>query len=86
MTDRTPMPVEELIDAAVNDGSDYHDGFDAYLSHKFDSETGILTLTFKREDEEQAEDVIPDAEPFDPDHGNAEYRFQLIPNPKENEA
>ncbi len=77
MSDRTPIPVEDLVDAAINDGSDYHDGFDAYLSHEFDSETGVLTLTFKRDDE-IGDDDNPDAEPFDPDHGDAVYRFQLI--------
>lgn len=66
MTDRPPIPVEALIDAAINDGSDYHDGMDAYLSHEFDGE--VLTLKFERATDQ----------PNDPDHGNAEHRFRLL--------
>jgi hypothetical protein len=82
VTDRTPIPVEELISTAIDDGSDYHDGFDGYLSHTFDTETGVLEVKFERTKSDAADPFGP----FDPDHGDANYRFKLLGDGEETAA
>lgn len=70
MSERTPIPVHELVDSAVDDGSTYHDGLDAYLSSSFDRETGVLTIGFNRASEEE--------NGYGDDWGDATYQFKLV--------
>lgn len=68
-TTRTPIPAHELIDSINLSACDYHDGSDGNRGLRYNPTTGILTVTFER-----ASDQLSD-----PDHGDAEYRFQLLP-------
>lgn len=64
---RPPIPVARLVEQVCDDGSDYDDGIMGCCSGRF--EGGILTLTFQRDNEADAD--------ADDDWAGATYRFKL---------
>lgn len=64
------IPVEELLSNLCDDGADFNDCIMGYTSYKFDPATGVLTVSFNREETEEAGP--------DDDYSSAEYKFTLI--------
>lgn len=76
MSDLTPMPIELLVEHAIKDG--YDDGVGGSCGGVFDVETGVLTLTYER-DEEMPELDEEGEDDEDYNHSTTVRRFQLIP-------
>ena len=84
MTDYPPVDVSKLVDHVIGDSSsDYDDGLGGYSTGTFDASTGVLTLKYERDEELQDAALN---EKYGYVYESAEYRFQLIPTTKENEA
>lgn len=74
--ERAPMPLDVLARQVFEDSSsDYNDGVGGWTTAVFNSATGVLTISYKRDDE-----MDPAWAGDDPDyaHGSAEYRFALV--------
>jgi hypothetical protein len=72
----TPVSLDLMLRHAVEDSPDYDDGIGGWVSGRYESETGILTLRYERDSEMRPEFV---AESEDYQHATTEYRFKLIP-------
>lgn len=63
------ISVEKLLEHLCDDGADFNDCIMGYTRYTFDPATGILTISFNREESEEA---WPDD-----DFSSADYKFTL---------
>ena len=75
-TTRRPVPLRKLIEHCTDDGSDYNDGLGGWTGAAFDEATGVLTLTYERDN-----GFADYAEDEDYQYASTVARFQLIPYP-----
>lgn len=73
MPDLKPMPLGLLAQHVLDDGSDYDDGVAGWVAGRLDKETGVLEITYQRDEEYPSDDPDPDLS-----HSHTGFRFQLI--------